>query len=116
MLALSNKTATNDLVRFTRIMIDNLIQGHGKKSMVGYSLSDKSDYGNALETFLINLSIQTEKNALDNAFIFELVQDFFDTFTASDSWLDQIDLNIKRELKRNGIKTKNKTTKQNKVG
>lgn len=107
MLVLSNDT---QLVEFTRIMLYNLNNGR-KSSEVVFSLNMKSDYGNALEQFLINASIQLKKNALDNIFVFRLVQDFFESFASSESWLDRIDLNIKIELKK-----QNKTTKQTKVG
>lgn len=91
--------SNSQLVEFTQIFIKNLKYGK-KKSDVGFSLDMKTDYGNALEEFLINASRQMKKNALDNAFVFELVQDFFDNFTSSDSWMEQIDTNIKDELKK----------------
>jgi hypothetical protein len=93
-------------------MIYNL--KHGKKrSEVGCSLEMRSDYGNALEEFLINASCQLNKNALDHGLVFTMVLDFFDSFTSSDSWIEQIKINIKNALIKQNKQNKKQ---QNKVG
>lgn len=102
--------SNNNLIEFLKIATNNIrLSRYGAD--IGERLIEKSDYGTKMEEFCINASIQLGKNILNSTPNYQIVQEFFDNFTSSNSWMDQIDTNIKSELKKN----KTKTTKQNKA-
>ena len=101
--------SSNNLIEFLKIAATNIRLS--RRCDIGSRLDEKSDYGLKMEEFCINASIQLGKNILNSTPNYQIVQEFFDNFTSSDSWMEQIDTNIKDELK----KIKTKTNKQNKA-
>lgn len=94
--------SNNDLSKMVRIHCENLRLTPRESAQLGLKteLSMKSDYGTKLESILIDISLQVGKNVLDSHGAVMAVLEFFDSFAYSDSWLDQIELNIKDALKR----------------
>lgn len=89
-----------------RIHCENLRLTQRESAQLGLKteLSMKSDYGSKLELILIDMSLQVGKNVLDCHGAVMAVIEFFDSFTSSDSWLDQIDINIKDALNKQSSK------------
>ena len=101
----------NAIAKMVRIHCENLRLTPRESAQLGLKteLSMKSDYGTKLELILIDMSLQVGFNILDIDAAFCEVMDFFESFTSSDSWMDQIDINIKDALNK-------QNNKRNKVG
>lgn len=102
--------SNNDISKMVRIHCENLRLTPRESAQLGLKteLSMKSDYGTKLESILIDISLQVGKNVLDSHGAVMAVLEFFDSFTSSDSWVEQIELNINDAL--------NKQKQLNKVG
>lgn len=95
--------SNNNIIEFLKIASTNIRLS--RRCDIGSRLDEKSDYGNKMEEFCINASIQLGKNIFNSTPNYQIVQEFFDNFTSSYSWMDQINQNINSELKKNKIKT-----------
>lgn len=94
--------SNNDIAKMVRIHCDNLRLTPRDSAQLGLKteLSMKSDYGNKLESILIDLSLQTGKNIMNIIPVSGCVCKFFETFAGHQSWLDQIEININDALEK----------------
>ena len=104
----------NAIAKVVRIHCENLRLTPRESAQLGLKteLSMKSDYGTKLELILIDMSLQVGKNIMNIISVADTVCEFFESFSGTRSWLDQIDTNIKDALN----KQQKQNNKQNKVG
>lgn len=98
-LSLNN---SNDIAKMIRIHCENLRLTPRESAQLGLKteLSMKSDYGSKLESILIDISLQIDKNVMNIISVADVVCEFFESFSGTQSWLDQIDTNINDALKK----------------
>jgi hypothetical protein len=101
----------NAILKMIQIHCENLRLTPRNSAQLGLKseLDMKSDYGTKLECILIDMSLQIGKNVMNIISVADSVCEFFESFSGTQSWLDQIDININDAL----IKQNNR---QNKVG
>lgn len=92
----------NAILKMVRIHCDNLRLTPRDSAQLGLKteLSMKSDYGTKLESILIDISIQTNKNIMNIESVYDVVCEFFEPFSGTQTWLSQIETNIKYALKK----------------
>ena len=90
----------NDIAKMVQIHCDNLRLTPRESAQLGLKteLSMKSDYGTKLELILIDMSLQVNKNVMNIISVADTVCEFFESFAGTQSWLDQIAINIKDAL------------------